>query len=114
MESVSLRESDFSRIDGWSADNHRVAHFADRAWLNAEVESISRLKPQRKIAVLTHYSPSADKQSIDSTHTRSKISSSFMTDLSKEACWTSNNVKAWAFGHSHFNCDFEVPLKFSR
>lgn len=29
-----------------------------------------------------------------------------MTDLSKEVCWTCPAVVLWAFGHTHFNCDF--------
>jgi hypothetical protein len=32
-----------------------------------------------------------------------------MTDLSKEPCWISPSVKLWAFGHTHFNCDFIDP-----
>ena len=31
----------------------------------------------------------------------------FVTDLSDQICWTSANVRLWAFGHTHFNCDFE-------
>lgn len=39
-------------------------------------------------------------------HKDSNISSGFMTDLSGERCWQRDNVKLWAFGHTHFNCDF--------
>jgi hypothetical protein len=39
-------------------------------------------------------------------HAGSKLSSGFASDLSREECWKSENVKAWAFGHTHWNCDF--------
>jgi hypothetical protein len=29
-----------------------------------------------------------------------------MTDLADEPCWQSAAVKVWAFGHTHFNCDY--------
>ena len=35
-----------------------------------------------------------------------QVSTAFGSDLSREACWVSPVVKAWAFGHTHFNCDF--------
>jgi len=30
-----------------------------------------------------------------------------VTDLSDQICWTSADVRLWAFGHTHCNCDFE-------
>ena len=36
-----------------------------------------------------------------------QVRSAFVTDLSDQVCWTSANVRLWAFGHAHFNCDFE-------
>jgi len=36
----------------------------------------------------------------------SPILSGFSSDLSGEICWSSVNVRVWAFGHTHFNCDF--------
>ena len=33
-----------------------------------------------------------------------------MTNLEREECWTNPRVKMWAFGHTHFNCDFEDKL----
>jgi uncharacterized protein (DUF779 family) len=29
-----------------------------------------------------------------------------MNDLSAQPCWITPAVKLWAFGHTHFNCDF--------
>lgn len=106
-EMVSFGLNDFYHTKDWTIETHREAHLADLAWLNGEVDSISRSEPERKIIVFTHYCPSADDNVIDPKHRDSKISSGFMSDLSSEPCWTREAVKLWAFGHTHFNCDFE-------
>lgn len=36
------------------------------------------------------------------------ISSALSTDTSDEPCFKSEKVKFWAFGHRHYNCDFEL------
>lgn len=105
-EDVSFGINDFYHIDDWSVDAHQVAHRADLDWLNHELDTISRLEPDRKVVVLTHYCPLTNRGVIDPQHADSKISSGFMTDLSSERCWKSGVVKLWAFGHTHFNCDF--------
>ncbi|OJD24743.1 hypothetical protein ACJ73_03898 [Blastomyces percursus] len=47
------------------------------------------------------------KYRVNTVHANSNLSPGFMTDLSNESCWRNRNVKLWAFGHTHFNCDFE-------
>ncbi|PLB43195.1 hypothetical protein P170DRAFT_441655 [Aspergillus steynii IBT 23096] len=106
---VSFGLNDFYHTRDWSVESHREAHLADLAWLNKEVDLISREEPGRKIVVFTHYCPSTDTNVIDPRHGNSKISSGFMTDLSKESCWQCKAVTLWAFGHTHFNCDFRDP-----
>ncbi|KAJ9223640.1 hypothetical protein DTO169C6_3992 [Paecilomyces variotii] len=106
-ESVNFGLNDFYHIDDWSVEKHQEAHVADLTWLNTEIDSISRFEPQRKIVVFTHYCPSTHETVIDPRHRNSRISSGFMTDLKMEQCWQRNNVKLWAFGHTHFNCDFQ-------
>ncbi|KUJ14450.1 uncharacterized protein LY89DRAFT_589772 [Mollisia scopiformis] len=103
---VSFGLNDFYNIDGWTVEEHTQSHIADFQWLNAQVKSIAELEPKREIIILTHYSPTIAPKATDPAHSQSKISSGFSTDLSGEFCWTSGNVKAWAFGHTHFNCDF--------
>ncbi|TVY19716.1 Uncharacterized protein LARI1_G003228 [Lachnellula arida] len=109
-EHVSFGLNDFYQIDGWSVDRHNAAHASDLAWLNAQVRSIAAAhasgKPDRTIVILTHHSPTTSVQAVDPAHAQSKISSGFASDLSGEECWRSANVKVWAFGHTHFNCDF--------
>ncbi|KAJ5902767.1 hypothetical protein N7495_003295 [Penicillium taxi] len=106
MEGVSYGLNDFYHISDWSVEAHQEAHQTDLEWLNREVKSISRLEPSRKIVVLTHYCPLISENVVDPKHRHSKISSGFMSDLSGESCWKQEVVKIWAFGHTHFNCDF--------
>jgi hypothetical protein len=105
-ESISFGLNDFYHIEDWTVEEHNEANIADLGWLNAQVKSIAETEPDRKIIILTHYSPTTSPEAIDPAHSQSKISSGFSTDLSGEICWTSRNVKVWAFGHTHFNCDF--------
>lgn len=105
---VSLFVSDFSNIASWSVDRHNAAHRADLAWLNAEVDAIAREEPQRSVAVLTHYSPTAAPEANVPEHVQDSrgVQSAFVTDLQEEPCWMSPSVKVWGFGHTHYNCDF--------
>lgn len=106
MESVSFGLNDFYHISDWSVETHREAHQTDLEWLNREINSISCLEPSRKVVVFTHYCPLVSENVVDPKHRHSKISSGFMTDLSGELCWKQGVIKLWAFGHTHFNCDF--------
>lgn len=108
-ESVSFGLNDFYYIKDWTIETHREAHLEDLEWLNTEIDSISRLEPERKVVVFTHYCPLTNEQVIDPKHRDSQISSGFMSDLSSACCWRREVVKLWAFGHTHFNCDFQDP-----
>lgn len=105
-DDVSTGLNDFYLIGGWSVEEHCQEHAKDVKWLNDRVKTISETEGHREIVVLTHHSPTTSPNSFDPAHASSRISSGFMTDLSKEACWTSRNVKVWAFGHTHYNCDY--------
>lgn len=106
QDHVSFGLNDFYHIKDWTVEDHTDAHAADLAWLNVQVSTIAAAQPDCHVIVLTHHSPTSDPRSLDPNHASSKISSGFMTDLSSEACWKHSNVKLWAFGHTHFNCDF--------
>ena len=103
---VSLGLNDFYHIEKWSIEQHNEAHVRDLAWLNLQVEGIAREEPERKVIVLTHHSPAIDERSFDPRHKNSNISSGFSTDLREQVSWKSGKVRVWAFGHTHFNCDF--------
>lgn len=106
-ERVSFGLKDFYHILDWAVEDHNAAHRADVAWLNHQVSDIVRSNPQQKIMVFTHHSPvGGDSRATDPVHANSSISSAFATDLTGEVCWETAQVCLWAFGHTHYNCDF--------
>ena len=78
------------------------------AWLNKRVAKLEQQAKTSKIVILTHWSPTRETLAIEPKYTESPIISAFSTDLSGEACFRSPKVQAWAFGHTHYNCDFMV------
>lgn len=104
---VSKRLNDFRKTRDWHVADHIAAHKSDLMWLNDQVRTISHTEPQRKVAIFSHYSPTLHSHAVDPRHKDSPVSSGFATDLSAEECWTNKSVVFWAFGHTHFNCDFE-------
>jgi hypothetical protein len=98
--------TDFSKHDGiWdrTIEQHNADHLADLTWLNT---TISSLPLSHSVIVLTHHSPTTSPRANSSRHRNSDTNSGFRTDLSKEACWTDKRVKLWAYGHTHFSCQF--------
>ncbi|RHZ70201.1 hypothetical protein CDV55_107236 [Aspergillus turcosus] len=104
--SVESLAVDFKDILHWTVDDHNLAHESDLKWLNAEVSKIAKEEPQRQIFIFTHHCPTMDSRCMNHRHKHSDVTSAFMTDLSSEECWTSTAVKMWAFGHTHYNCQF--------
>lgn len=101
---VSLGLNDFYQTDKWDVDAHNEMHKRDLSWLNAQVADLEG--SDARIAIFSHWSPSLDARAIEPRHVGSSITSAFSTDLSQERCFRSGNVKLWAFGHTHYNCDF--------
>lgn len=110
-DSVSRFVSDFTETKDWTVEAHNIAHERDLKWLNSQVSECAYYEPQRSIVVLTHHSPTMTETANDPRHLQdsSEVQSAFATDLSNQVCWTSPQVKLWAFGHTHFNCDFNEP-----
>ena len=75
-------------------------------WFDSQVETISRDKPARKVVILTHHLPTIYWESVNPKYENSTISSGFSTDLNDRTCWKNDKVKVWAFGHTHYNCDY--------
>ncbi|PWY88694.1 acyl-CoA dehydrogenase mitochondrial precursor [Aspergillus sclerotioniger CBS 115572] len=105
-ERVSFGLNDFYYIKDWSVEDHRAVHEADRAWLNDQVSEIAKSDPHHKIVIFSHHSPTVAPSAVDPVHAKSPISSAFATDLTGEPCWEKPQVRLWAFGHTHYNCDF--------
>jgi Calcineurin-like phosphoesterase len=116
VNTVRMFVTDFSSIEDWDVCDHNKAHDSDVEWLNAQVKSITENEPARKIVIFTHHSPTLAEAATDPKHKEdsAQVISGFATDLSNEICWSVAQVKLWAFGHTHFNCDFEDPLTKKR
>jgi len=105
MGVVGRKVNDFRKIKwGWSVKEHNWFHGLHVEWLNGEVERAER--EGRKVVVLTHHSPTVDERAVEEVYRGDELFSNFSTDLSGEYCWRSNAVKLWAFGHTHYNCDY--------
>ncbi|PTU22979.1 hypothetical protein P175DRAFT_0474710 [Aspergillus ochraceoroseus IBT 24754] len=105
-ETVSDRLNDFYYITDWTVEAHSAAHDTDRDWLNDQVLQIARSNPHHKIVIFTHHCPTVASPTVDPAHVNSPISSGFSTDLTGEVCWEKPQVRLWAFGHTHYNCDY--------
>jgi hypothetical protein len=110
-DTVARFASDFSSIEDWTVGSHCAAHQADLQWLNSQVAHIAQHEPHRSVVVFTHHSPSVLKAATNPKHITdsAQVRSAWITDLSDQVCWTSPQVRLWAFGHTNFNCDFEDP-----
>lgn len=102
---VSFELNNFCHIEGWIVEEHVQKHESDIRWLNVEIQKLME-EADRKIIIMSHYIPTDDARAIDPRRNSSTISSGFLTDLSYKICFSSERVAVWAFGHSHFNCDF--------
>lgn len=107
---VGTRFVDFKQILDWTVEDHVETHLSDLKWLNTQVSEISRTEPHRQIVIFTHYSPTLDTRAVDENHSDSPVMSGFATDLVAEECWKNQSVVLWAFGHTHFSCDFVDDL----
>ena len=104
QRAVGMGLNDFYQISGWTIALHTEMHRRDVAWLNEQVADLERSDVD--IMIFSHWSPSQDPRASDARHARSLITSGFSTDLSEQPCFKSDHVKLWAFGHTHYNCDF--------
>lgn len=105
---IASRSTDLHEEHGitdWTLERHQEEHKRDLTWLNDQVASLQD-QPGRQIIVATHHSPTTDTRATDPKHRGNALSSNFATDLSSELCWTSPQVKLWAFGHTHYNCSY--------
>jgi Calcineurin-like phosphoesterase len=107
LEHVSLGLNDFYNIEDWDVHAHRQAHLSDLQWLNEQVRSISQTEPGRKIVIMSHHNPVFGGPANNPKYAKSLYTSGFSTDLSTQECWMNSRVKLWAFGHTHYNCDYK-------
>ncbi|GLB00777.1 hypothetical protein AtubIFM57143_009830 [Aspergillus tubingensis] len=106
---VQSKVKDFQRIADWSVEDHNARHDSDYAWLMKEIHSIQqenkaagKRSRQRSILVVTHHAPSLEGTS-SPKHAQSPWSVAFGTDI---LSGSSDEVKVWVFGHTHYTTDF--------
>lgn len=103
QDNIGSMISDFTHISEWDVERHNKAHKRDVSRLNSQV---NRIPLDREIMILTHYAPTFDRRAINPEHWGSEFGSAFATDLRRNVCWEDERIKVWAFGHTHYNCDF--------
>jgi hypothetical protein len=106
LDILSWALNDFRRIENFNPESFDALHRGDLAWLNATVAEIGSTEPERAIVVFTHHAPTlagTGHPKFDQQPTNS----AFATELTGEAVWTTGRVKMWAFGHTHWVCDFQ-------
>ncbi|KAG6876118.1 hypothetical protein C0992_000914 [Termitomyces sp. T32_za158] len=106
LDILSWSLTDFRRINSFNPDAYVDLHKADLAWLNSTIASIARDEPERHIVVFTHHAPTKDGTG-DPKFNDGPTDSAFVTELTGEECWESRKIKLWAFGHTHWCCDFD-------
>lgn len=109
LDILSWSLQDLRRIDDLSPDAYNALHAGDLAWLNHTAAAMARDEPDRRIVVLTHHAPTQQGTSPPQFEGpgASVTKSAFSTELTGQPCWNPQVVKLWAFGHTHYSCDFE-------
>ncbi|KAK7463436.1 hypothetical protein VKT23_006788 [Stygiomarasmius scandens] len=106
LDILSWSITDFRRIDSFNPEAYSALHRGDLDWLNNTVSSIAKDEPHRKVVIFTHHAPTKDGTG-NPKFNDGPTNSAFATELSSEPCWDSKVVKTWAFGHTHWCCNFE-------
>lgn len=107
LDILSWALQDFKRIEDFTPEAFVAAHRADVAWLNTTVAQLAREEPHRRVVVFTHHAPTVEGTSDPKFAGRENpTASAFASELTSEPCWTAGIVTLWAFGHTHWSCDF--------
>ncbi len=114
--------TDFNRIREMTPQRYDELHIRDCHWLENELHRLS-LSQDKKIIIFTHHAP-VIRGGSDPKFNGPNIptSSGWVTDMTtpasgvdlagrpreRGALLTSPLVHVWAFGHTHWCCDFQV------
>ncbi|KAI0472541.1 Ser/Thr protein phosphatase superfamily [Xylariaceae sp. FL0804] len=104
LEAVSFGVNDFYLTEDWTVEQHTATFEEELQWVNSQVAEAQNAG--RRCVVFTHYSPTADQRATEPRYANDPKRSGFRTELRGEGCFRSQAVGLWAFGHTHFNCDF--------
>lgn len=97
--------TDFKRIGDFKPTTYTTLHKGDVDWLAESINDIRNHEPERRVVVFTHHAPTIQGTG-DPKYIGGPTNSAFATELTGESWWGSP-VVTWAFGHTHWNCDFE-------
>ncbi|KAF8912094.1 Ser/Thr protein phosphatase superfamily protein [Gymnopilus junonius] len=103
---LSWSLTDFKRIRSFTMDAYEELHQQDVTWLRETLASIRESEPERKVVVFTHHAPTVEGTG-DPKYLGGLTNSAFATELAtKESGIWGSPVVMWAFGHTHWSCDF--------
>jgi hypothetical protein len=97
---ITMGLNDFALVGEWGPAEYMREHEADLMWLKAELEEVEE---GRRVIVATHHAP-ATRGTSNPAYDSSPFRSAFATELVGDVA--PGRVKVWAFGHTHWCCDF--------
>jgi len=98
--------TDFKRIQDMDPEMYDNLHKGDHDWLQAEIARIRTEAPDQAVVVLTHHAPTREGTS-DPKFAGGPTESAFVSEHSQNSLLWGPPIKVWAFGHTHWCCDFE-------
>ncbi|KAH9828466.1 Calcineurin-like phosphoesterase [Teratosphaeria destructans] len=101
--------NDFSRILGWSVEEHNEEHKKDLQWLQTSLNKLRQEEAHRRVIVVTHYAPMFKRVShpLNELNDVSQcFSSTALEDLRRSSALTTTSH--WVFGHTHWNVRLKV------
>ena len=98
---------DFNRIADWSVEKHNKEHQLDLAWLRSKIKTISSVSPNKKIIVVTHFSPCFEGTS-SPVHKSREGSECFCSNTLGvvQRKFPEARLTHWISGHTHWNFRF--------
>ncbi|KAA8908929.1 Metallo-dependent phosphatase-like protein [Sphaerosporella brunnea] len=99
-ERILMGLNDFHLVGGWGLKEYEDEHRKDLEWLRAEVEAVEE---GRKVLVVTHHAPMRRGTS-NPVFDGGVLGSAFASGILESGGW--EKVHTWAFGHTHWCCDF--------
>ncbi|KAK1225218.1 hypothetical protein PQX77_011898 [Marasmius sp. AFHP31] len=109
LDILSWSLTDFKRISSFTPATYAELHKQDLSFLKEEIRHIRTHEPERRILVLTHHAPTVEGTSDPKFHSNGSedpMKSAFATEFSEDPNVWGKPVVMWAFGHTHWNCDF--------
>lgn len=103
-EYLALGLNDFKRIENFDPDRFVAAHRKDLEWLSTSIMDIRQKEPGKRIVIFTHHAPTIE-DTMDPKYYNGPSLSAFATELT-ETEWWGEPMILWAFGHTHYSCDF--------